>query len=52
MGKSYIQHSDLCGCERCARSADGSGAPVFDVVDDPDIRECGCSVFVSCDCED
>lgn len=37
MGKRYEQHSDLCGCERCAAQADREHpSPVFDVIDDPD----------------
>lgn len=43
MGKRYVQHSDMCGCERCAREWDHENPhPVFDVVDDPDILDCGC----------
>lgn len=52
MGKKYIQHSDMCGCERCAIQADKENPrPVFDCVDDPDILDCGCSVWSSCDCD-
>jgi hypothetical protein len=53
MGKSYVQHSDLCGCERCAAQGDSENpSPIFDVVDDPDVRDCGCPYWRSCDCGD
>ena len=52
MGKRYEQHSDMCGCERCARQAESeSPRPIFDVVDDPDVRDCGCPYWRSCDCD-
>jgi hypothetical protein len=42
MGKRYVQHSDLCGCERCAREWDRENPrPVFDEVEDPSICD-GC----------
>lgn len=55
MGKRYIQHSDTCGCERCARVMDlddsGNGrAQVWDCVEDPDILDCGCDAWRGCDC--
>lgn len=51
MGIRYVQHSDLCGCERCAYQADQEcPRPVFDKVEDPEIMECGCSVWTGCDC--
>lgn len=52
MGISYIQHSDMCGCERCAAQADcEEPRPVFDKVEDPDVRDCGCSVWDTCRCD-
>jgi hypothetical protein len=52
MGKRYEQHSDMCGCERCARKADnGDNSPTFDVIDDPDYLDCGCPRGY-CDCGD
>lgn len=51
MGKRYVQHSDMCGCERCAAQADREyPRPVYDVVEDPEILDCGCSVWRGCDC--
>ena len=51
MGKTYVQHSDMCGCERCAAQWDRDHPrPVFDVVDDPDILDCGCPAWSGCDC--
>lgn len=51
MGKRYVQHSDLCGCERCAIQADRDyPQPVFDVVEDPDVLDCGCDAWRGCDC--
>jgi hypothetical protein len=43
MGKRYIPHSDMCGCERCAAEWDTeSPRQVFDVVEDPDVCDyCG-----------
>lgn len=36
MGKRYEQHSDMCGCERCALQYEtDSPRPVYDMVDDP-----------------
>lgn len=53
MGKRYIQHSDMCGCERCALEWETENPrPVFDVVDDPDILDCGCSRDRGCTCYD
>lgn len=51
MGKRYVQHSDMCGCERCAASWDSERPyPVYDAVEDPDIMDCGCDRFYGCDC--
>lgn len=51
MGKRYVQHSDLCGCERCALQYEREHPqPVFDVVDDPDTLDCGCSAHTGCNC--
>ena len=45
MGKRFVQHSDMCGCERCAVQWDREfPQPVFDAVEDPNILECGCEV--------
>jgi hypothetical protein len=53
MGKVYVQHSDLCGCERCAAQWDREyPQPVFDLVDDPDTLDCGCPAWRGCDCYD
>lgn len=43
MGKRYVPHSDLCGCERCARQADSENPrQVFDAIEDPDACDyCG-----------
>lgn len=48
-----IAHSDMCGCERCARAYE-CDVPytVYDHVEDPDILECGCSAWRGCDCQD
>jgi len=51
MGKRYVRHSDLCGCERCAIQWDSEyPQPVFDLADDPDILDCGCDAYRGCDC--
>lgn len=53
MGKRYEQHSDMCGCERCALQYEREfPQPVFDVVEDPDILDCGCSAWRGCTCYD
>lgn len=53
MGKRYVQHFDMCGCERCARQAEREyPQPVYDEVDDPDILDCGCDAWRGCDCDD
>jgi hypothetical protein len=53
MGKRYVQHSDMCGCERCAVQWDRENPlPVFDAVDDPDVLDCGCDAWRGCDCYD
>jgi hypothetical protein len=36
MGKRYVQHDAMCGCERCAREWERENpGPVFDAVEDP-----------------
>lgn len=51
MGRRYVQHSDMCGCERCAIQGDREfPQPVFDEVEDPDILDCGCSAWSICNC--
>ncbi|UTC29988.1 hypothetical protein STASHLEY_00540 [Brevundimonas phage vB_BpoS-StAshley] len=51
MGKKYIEHSDLCGCNTCAIKADnGDESKTFTVEEDPDYLDCGCSVWSNCDC--
>jgi hypothetical protein len=51
MGKRYVQHSDLCGCERCARQWERENPqPVFDEVEDPNVLDCGCDALRGCDC--
>lgn len=53
MGKRYEQHSDMCGCERCAAQADKENPThVFDAVEDPEVYECGCEIWRGCDCWD
>lgn len=53
MGRVYVKHSDMCGCERCAKAAEAeSPYPVYDVVDDPDVLDCGCSAISGCTCYD
>ena len=53
MGKVYVPHSDMCGCERCARQYEREHPqPVYDVVDDPDVLDCGCSAWRGCTCWD
>lgn len=40
MGKRYEQHSDLCGCSRCALEAESDNPrPVFDIVEDDTIDD-------------
>lgn len=52
MGKRYEQHSDLCGCDRCALQWESENPrPVYDVVEDPDYLDCGCHAS-RCDCID
>lgn len=52
MGIRYIEHSDMCGCERCAlqweRETPGK---VFDKVEDPSVLNCGCDAG-HCNCWD
>lgn len=51
MGKRYIEHSDMCGCERCAKAYEHENpGKVFDCVEDPEILDCGCSVWNGCYC--
>lgn len=53
MGKRYVQHSDLCGCERCAVQAERENPqPVFDVIEDPEVMDCGCDAWRGCTCYD
>lgn len=50
MGTRYEQHSDMCGCERCALQYETDHPqPVFDSVEDPDYLGCGCHAN-RCDC--
>lgn len=40
LGKRYIPHSDMCGCERCAKQAElETPRQIFDVIDDPEYEE-------------
>jgi len=51
MGKVYVPHSDMCGCERCAIQADKEyPSQVYDVVEDPDVLDCGCDTWRGCNC--
>lgn len=51
MGTRYIQHSDLCGCNICARKCDaGIDTPTYDEVEDPEYLDCGCSIWGNCGC--
>lgn len=53
MGKVSVPHSDMCGCERCAAQADREHPQqVYDVADDPDVLDCGCSAISGCRCWD
>lgn len=53
MGKRYVQHSYLCGCVRCAAEWDRENpGPVYDVVEDPTILDCGCPAWRGCDCDE
>lgn len=52
MGFRYEPHSDLCGCERCARQWDmDNPQSVYDKVEDPNVLDCGCDVG-HCSCWD
>ncbi len=54
MGKRYIQHDDMCGCERCAKQWDREDgpSPVFDTIEDPNVCDhCGWDVE-DCRCWD
>lgn len=52
MGKRYEQHSDLCGCDRCALQWESENPrPVYDVIEDPEFLDCGCHGS-RCDCPD
>lgn len=51
MGKRYIEHDSMCGCERCAKQWEREQpTPVYDCVEDPEIMDCGCSVWGNCNC--
>lgn len=51
MGKRYVEHSDMCGCERCAKAWECEVPyKVWDTVEDPDILDCGCEAWRGCDC--
>ena len=53
MGKIAVPHSDLCGCERCAAQWDREHpGQVYDMVEDPDTLDCGCSAISGCSCWD
>ncbi len=53
MGKIAVPHSDLCGCERCAAQWDREvSGKVYDMVEDPDTLDCGCSAIYGCTCWD
>lgn len=50
MGKRYVLHSDMCGCERCAIQAERDNPqPVYDEIEDEDVLECGCHFTCTCD---
>ncbi|MNX74905.1 hypothetical protein D3C86_1063600 [compost metagenome] len=52
MGVRYVQHSDLCGCNRCAKQWEAENPrPVFDAVEDPNVLDCGCDAD-RCYCPD
>ena len=52
MGRQWIPHSDLCGCEQCAAQADSENPrQVFDVVPSDDHYLCGCSIADGCECD-
>lgn len=52
MGIRYIEHSDMCGCNRCARAWEyETPYRVYDKIDDPNILECGCDKYLGCDCD-
>lgn len=54
IGKRYIEHSDMCGCERCARQWDRENpGRVFDVIEDPNVCSyCGDEGGGFCRCWD
>jgi len=53
MGKVAVPHSDLCGCERCAKAYESEHPrQVYDLVEDPDTLDCGCSAIYGCTCYD
>lgn len=53
MGIRYEQHSDMCGCERCAKQWETENPrPVFDAIEDPDILACGCHCNDRCRCDE
>lgn len=52
MGFRYVAHSDMCGCERCAREWERENpSQVWDKVEDLDYLSCGCHAS-HCDCDD
>ena len=51
MGKRYVQHADMCGCERCARQYEcDNPRPVYDEIEDPNVLDCGCNAWRGCNC--
>lgn len=53
MGIRYEQHSDMCGCDRCAKQWETEHpSPVYDRIEDPNVRDCGCHMDDRCDCYD
>lgn len=51
MGRAFQYHSELCGCERCAKEWDKEHPRrVYDIVDDPNVLDCGCSAIAGCNC--
>ena len=51
IGKRYVAHSALCGCDRCAAQwGRENPSQVWSCVGDPDVLECGCDLWIGCDC--
>ena len=51
MGIRYEFHSDMCGCERCAREAERENPQrVCEEIEDPNVLDCGCSAWSHCNC--